>query len=235
MKISRRHDSTSFVFFKRTIAAQIHFITFIFAFFGLVKLMPLSREHGQLEFWGSILFGVTSMMVFGTSALYHFIHDGMHMGPALEDLMEKLDQFSIYLFIAGSYTPLMINVIASPWKEILLVTVWTLALLGIFYTALKHKLPKWAQSRIFYTGVFVLMGWTAVIRAGEVADNASVLTLQLLLTGALAYTIGAVVYVRKKPKLIEGFFGYHELWHAFVTLGFALHYLMILNFYTAIG
>ncbi|NCN28368.1 hemolysin III family protein [bacterium] len=232
MKISRRHDSSPKVFFKRTIAAQIHLITFFFTIVGLGYLLPLTKPHGELQYWGSVLYGVTSMMVFGTSAMYHFLHDGFHLGPNLTELMEKLDQFAIYLFIAGSYTPFIINVIAPPWKNILIISVWSLALIGILYTLFRHKLPLWAQSRVFYTGVFVLMGWTIVVRLGEVIDRASTETIAFLVGGALAYSVGAIVYATKKPKLWEGFFGFHELWHVFVTLGFALHYCMVLNFYS---
>jgi hemolysin III len=233
MKLMRRQDSTTPLFLKRTVAAQIHLLTFFSAFAGLVLLVPVAHaKGGELHFWGTLIFGLTAMLVFGISALYHFLHDGMHMSPALTELMEKLDQYAIYLFIAGTYTPFLLNVIASPWKEILMVSIWVIALAGICYTAFRHKLPLWAQSRVVYTSVFVLMGWTLLLRMGEVFERLSGLGIALLVCGALAYSIGAIVYVTKKPKLFQGFFGFHELWHAFVTMGFAFHYFMVFNFYS---
>lgn len=235
MKLSHRKDTTPWLFFKRTIAAQMHLLTFFLALAGLVVLLPIAYEHGgPVHFWGTLVFGVTAMMVFGTSAVYHFMHDGMDMCPTLTDVMEKLDQYAIYLFIAGTYTPFLLNVIVSPWREVLMVAIWAIALSGILYTAFRHKLPQWAQSRAVYTSVFVLMGWALMVRAGEIAERLNWVGIGLLLGGALAYSIGAVVYVTKKPKLFEGIFGFHELWHGFVTLGFAFHYFMVISFYSAL-
>jgi hemolysin III len=129
--------------------------------------------------------------------------------------MEKLDQWAIYLFIAGTYTPFLINVVASPWREILMISIWTMALVGILYTAFRHKFPKWAQSRIIYTSVFLMMGWTLLLRLGEIIEKLPPTPAELLLAGAGAYTLGAVVYITKRPHLFRGVFGFHELWHVF--------------------
>jgi hemolysin III len=112
-----------------------------------------------------------------------------------------------------------------------MVSVWLMALFGIFYTAFRHKLPLWAQSRVVYTGVFVLMGWTLVVRIGEIYTKLPSAALAFFVAGSLAYSVGAVVYATKRPKLFEGLFGFHELWHVFVTLGFVCHYAMIGYFY----
>lgn len=232
MKISRRDDCTPFLFFKRTVAAQMHLVTFFVALIGLSILLPLASTKGQLHYWGTLVFGVSSMMVFGISAVYHFMIDGLKLCPAFTEMMEKLDQYAIYIFIAGTYTPFLLNALQSPWREILMISIWVIALVGIFYTAFRHKLPLWAQSRVVYTSVFLLMGWTMVVRIGEIITNLSSLGLWLLVGGALAYSIGAVVYITRKPKLFEGLFGFHELWHGFVTIGFLFHYFMIMNFYS---
>jgi hemolysin III len=198
---------------------------------GLAVLTPVAREAGPFHFYGTAVFGITAALVFGISAVYHFLHDGYELSPRLIELLEKFDQWAIYLFIAGTYTPFLLNVIASPWREILMVSVWAMALFGIFYTAFRDYLPRWAQSRIVYTMVFVLMGWTLLFRIGEVIEKTPPMALAFLLAGAAAYTIGAVVYITKKPKLFEGFFGFHELWHVFVTVGFICHFLMVGQFY----
>jgi hemolysin III len=231
MHISRRDDRSKRAFLKRTVAAQTHGVTALIALVGLCFLAPVAHKLGALHFWGTVVFGVTAILVFTISATYHFLHDGYQISAQLADRLEMLDQFSIYLFIAGTYTPFLINVIASPWKEILMFMVWSMALFGIFYTAFRHRLPKWAQSRAVYTAVFVLMGWTLIVRAGEVFNNLSGMAMLFFMGGIMAYSIGAVVYATQKPKLFEGFFGFHELWHVFVTLGFAFHYAMIGYFY----
>jgi hemolysin III len=232
MHVKKRLDHSWWKFFKRTIAAQTHFATALLAIVGLVMLLPVSAKMGPLHLWGTITFSVTAILVFGTSAIYHFLHDGYEASPQLTVLLEKLDQWAIYLFIAGTYTPFLINVVASPWREILMVSVWVMALTGILYTAFRHKFPVWAQSRIVYTAVFLLMGWTVLVRMGEVWQKLSMLGLALLLSGAVSYSVGAVCYIVKKPRLFEGVFGFHELWHVLVTLGFAFHFALVWNFYS---
>jgi hemolysin III len=229
--ISRRPDHSLSRLLKSTIAAQIHFLTALLAIAGLVLLLPVASRLGPEHFWGTLLFGLTALLVFGVSATYHFVSDGYEVEPALEEFMERLDHWAIYLFIAGSYTPFLINVIASPWKEILLVAIWAMAIIGILYTAFRERLPRWAQSRFVYTLVFVLMGWTLIVRIGEVWARLPATGMTLLLGGAASYSIGAVVYATKRPKLFAGVFGFHELWHVFVSVGYLLHYAMIRAFY----
>lgn len=229
--IKRRSDHTRLLFLKRTVSAQLHLFTAFAAIFGLFFLAQKTQVLGAFHFWGSIVFGLTAILVFGVSATYHFLHDGCEITPQLTEFMEKLDQWAIYLFIAGTYTPFLINVVASPWKETLMVMIWSMALAGILYTAFRHKFPKWAQSRFIYTSVFLVMGWALFIRIGEIFDKLPATPTNLLIAGAAAYSVGAVVYITKRPRLFEGFFGFHELWHVFVTVGFVCHYAMIWSFY----
>ncbi|MEO5666795.1 MAG: hemolysin III family protein [Bdellovibrionota bacterium] len=229
--IKKRDDHTTARFLKRTVSAQLHLLTAFAAIFGLFFLAPRAEHAGPLHFWGTIVFGITAIMVFGISATYHFLHDGCEITPDLTEFMEKLDQWAIYLFIAGTYTPFLINVVASPWKEILMIGIWTMAITGILYTAFRHRFPQWAQSRFIYTSVFLVMGWALFIRIGEIFDKLPATPTNLLLAGAAAYSVGAVVYITKRPRLFVGFFGFHELWHVFVTVGFLCHFAMIASFY----
>jgi hemolysin III len=231
MHISRRDDHSVKTFLKRTVAAQTHMWTAMAAVLGLLVLTPVAYKSGPWHFWGTAVFGVTAVLVFSISALYHFLHDGYQISDVLANRFEMLDQWSIYLFIAGTYTPFLINAVKSPWKEILMVSVWSMAIIGIAYTALRSRLPEWAQSRAVYTAMFVLMGWTLLIRVGEIYSNLSALAMTFFVAGSLAYSVGAIVYATQKPKLIVGFFGFHELWHVFVTLGFVFHFAMIGSFY----
>ena len=78
-------------------------------------------------------------MVFLASAMVHFLADGFDIDPGAHRLLENLDHFAIYLFIAGSYTPFVLSAIHGTWRTILLVSIWTLAVLGILYTALRPR------------------------------------------------------------------------------------------------
>jgi hemolysin III len=219
-------------FFRQTISGQIHFVGLIAACFALTYLLALARAKGDAA--GTIaclVFGVTAICVFAISSIYHFVHDGFTISPQLERLFEDLDHFSIYCFIAGTYTAFLVHGVAPPWQTPMIVIVWSVATTGILYTRFKSRLPNWMQGRAVYTSLFVLLGWTLVIRWGEVIRTLSNLQLLFLFGGAASYSIGALVYVTKKPRLFAGTFGYHELWHMCVLLGASLHYAMVVDFY----
>ncbi len=232
MRVWIRDDHTTLRFLKRTVAAQAHFLAAIASVVATVVLLHLTEAKPNTEhFFACLAFGVTAFMVFATSATYHFLHDGLHISSRLEHKFENLDHFTIYLFIAGTYTPLVLNVLSPPWKMILLLMIWSIALIGILYTLFRPRLPLWAQHRYVYTGLFLLMGWTFFVRAGEIWDHLTSYQMILFLAGALSYTFGAIGYATKRPKLFPGVFGYHELWHVSVVLGAAFHYFLILDFY----
>ena len=218
-------------FLKKTVAAQIHLAVFLFAIGGSFALVSLSANYETHHVLGTLVFSVTSMLVFGISAFYHFWADGFQLNSRQERILENLDQSAIYLFIAGTQTPFFINAVSAPWGETLIAVVWTAATLGIIYTFTRESWPKWAQSKICYTIPFVILGWTPVFRIGEIISNASSNVLFFLACGCLSYTIGAVIYASEKPNLKSGLFGFHELWHCFSGLGFIFHYFMILQFY----
>ncbi|MEK6774573.1 MAG: hemolysin III family protein [Bdellovibrionota bacterium] len=231
MPLRKKHDSR-FLFLQGTVAAQIHFIGFIAAFFGLYFLIKLSSNNPDPKhYWGNLIYLFTAMLVFGTSSLYHFLKEGFYISDRTKDWFEDLDHFSIYLFIAGTYTPFLINVVAEPWQTRILILVWIIAIIGIFYTYYRPRLPRWAQSRLVYTGLFLLMGWTISIRISEILEKLSAVETSFLLMGAMCYTVGAVIYALKKPNLFPGIFGFHELWHVAVLLGALFHYFLIYQFY----
>ena len=120
---------------------------------------------------------------------------------------------------------------APPWRTVLLVSIWVLAISGILYTRYKSILPRIFQHRGVYTGLFLLMGWTSLIRIGEIFENLTPVRFALLLAGGVTYSVGAIIYATKQQRLFVNVFGFHELWHIMVMLGFAFHYAMILSFY----
>lgn len=226
--ISKRDASTPLSFFLRTISCQIHFIGILVAVIGLNFMLRSSKyEVGSPQFFSILAFGVTSILVFFTSTLYHLLHDGFQIHPNLELHLENLDHLAIYLFIAGTYSPFLLETVAEPWSTILLWIVWVTAIVGILYTYFKYLLPKWAQHRFVYTGMFVLMGWLLLIRIGEIINTLQWLPLTFLAMGAISYTIGAAVYATKKPNFKKNVFGFHELWHLLVLLGFICHLISI--------
>jgi len=234
MLISKPEGLTLFEFLKRTNAAQTHFIALAGAAVGFFFLFHFAKApFTWIEVVGCLLFGLGAMAVFGSSALYHFLTDGFVVAPRLSHWLRNIDHFAIYLFIAASYTAVLIKVETGPWREILTIVIWTLAIAGILYTAVKHKLPAWAQHRLVYTAGFVAMGWTILPRITELFHRLSVTENWFLVGAGASYLIGAVIYASKKPVLIKDFFGFHELWHLFVMAGYTFQYLLVFRLYCA--
>lgn len=238
--IWKHEDHSLSRFLLRTISAQSHLLGFFIAIVGLIVLLRFS-QNGPTQaleaikqsnhYWACFVFGITSVFVFAASSLYHFLCDGFKLHPKLDRWLERLDHFAIYFFIAGTYTPVLVNGVREPWQTGLMIAVWSIAFFGVFYTFLKPWLPNWAKHRFIYTGVFVAMGWLIVFKIDEIVENLAPTSLALLVAGGLSYSIGAVVYATERPRLIENIFGAHELWHVFVLLGYGFHYFTVLSFY----
>lgn len=231
MKVRKRHNHSRARFWTSTVAAQVHLFGVVSFLLGGVILVPLAWARSVGDFVSALSFIMTGLLVFTVSTTYHFLHDGFETSERLAALLEDLDHYSIYLFIAGTYSPFLWNAIEPPWRGYLLTLVWMLALLGVLYTGLKPRLPKLLQHRMVYTGLFVMMGWVIVGRGAELVATLSTERWIWLLGGGAAYSIGAVIYAIKRPILIPGFFAYHELWHLLVLIGAGLHYGLILSYY----
>ena len=228
--IRKQNDHTWPIFFKRTISAQIPLAALIASLVGLGVFIAMPQISGT-NLWACSIFVLSGALTMFVSTTYHFMSDGFEINDRLMLALENLDHFCIYIFIAGSYTPFLIAVVQPPWRGWLMLSVWITAGVGILYTQFKPRLPKWAQSRIVYTGVFILMGWTLVVRIQEVWTALNGLNFLLLVGGGLAYSLGAVVYVFKKPNPFPKVFGFHEIWHVAVACGFGIHYWMIYNLF----
>lgn len=230
--LARHPDRGAKAFLLRTLSAQLHLFGCFAALVGLAALLQATWRRPEIShFWACLVFGGTSVFVFAASTLCHFVADGFRPSKELDRRLEDLDHIAIFLFIAGSYTPVLLNVISPPWNWILLAAIWTMGVGGVAYTFARPKLPRWAQHRYVNTSLFVLMGWVLIARCGEAFERMTTAQSQLLFAGGVFYSVGAVIYAREKPNPFPGVFGYHEIWHCLVLLGFAHHYFMILSFY----
>ena len=188
------------------------------AFIGLIALLLVGGgTPGKTLALG--IYGFSLVLQFAASGLYHSVK----AGPQVIERWRKLDHSAIYLLIAGTYTPICTIMLTGFWKWGMLVTIWSLALIGILVKIFIIKAPRWLTA-----GVYVLMGWLCVAGAGEMAARLPLPFLLWLLLGGVIYTIGAVIYITKKMDFIPGVFGFHEVWHIFVILGALAHYIGIL-------
>jgi hemolysin III len=162
----------------------------------------------------SAIFVASSLLLFGTSALYHRIN----WSPKVKAIFKRIDHSNIFLLIAGSYTPITVLALPHDKAVLLLCLVWGGALLGVGFRIFWIGAPRW-----LYVPLYVLLGWAAVMFIVDFfSANAAMMTL--IMVGGIFYTLGAVAYGLKKPNPVPGHFGFHEIFHSFTLLAFLCHW-----------
>jgi hemolysin III len=157
-----------------------------------------------------LIFCVSMMELYAVSAVYHI----GAWRPRTKRVLRALDHANIFVLIAATYTPLCFNVLSGWTRGILLTAVWLLALAGIVATLLLPGLPRRVA-----TGLYVGMGWVALLALPALAAALSWAAVGVLLLGGVLYTIGGVVYARRRPDPFPRVFGFHEVFHLFVIAG----------------
>lgn len=170
---------------------------------------------------GVIVFGISLVALYSASAIYHYSNGSKHKILVLR----KLDHSMIYVLIAGSYTPILLKFMAQREGLIFVSVMWLCAAVGVVIKLCWFNAPRWLQ-----TVLYIAMGW-AVLFDISIFKEMSGIALFLLAAGGISYTIGGIIYIVKKPN-ISVKFGFHELFHIFILIGSAFHYLLVL-FYVA--
>lgn len=195
--------------------ALSHGLGFLLAVASLPILVhDAALRGGPANVVGASLFAGTAIVLYLVSTLYHALPAG-----AAKSWFNRLDHASIFLFIAGSYMPFLFGVLRGAWGWTLFGVVWTAAALGIgakLFNRLQH--PLWS------TGLYVAMGWVALIAAAPLVEHMSPAGLWWLVAGGLSYTAGAVVF------LLDSRLRYaHFVWHLFVLGGSTCHFFAVLR------
>lgn len=177
-------------------------------------IVLITLAHGPLAKWASAVFMLTSMLLFGNSALYHRIN----WSPKMKKVLKRIDHANIFLLIAGTYTPIALLALPLDKGIILLISVWAGALLGIGFRVFWIGAPRW-----LYVPLYVLLGWAAMMYIVDIL-HANAAAMVLVLVGGVLYTLGAVVYGMKKPNPFPGTFGFHEIFHTLTVLAFLCHW-----------
>ncbi|HVL86357.1 MAG TPA: hemolysin III family protein [Pseudonocardia sp.] len=167
----------------------------------------------------TIVYSVTVLGLFGISSLYH---RRTWRTSRAEFVMKRLDHSMIFLFIAGTYTPVAVLALDAPTARWVLTVVWTGALAGVVLKTAWPHAPEWVG-----VPVYVALGWVAVFVLPDLLHNAGVAALVLLVAGGLLYTVGAVFYATKWPNPWPTTFGFHEFFHAATVLAAACHHIAI--------
>jgi len=197
-----------------------HLAAAVAAAVGLMILIYIAR-HNPTKLVSLSIYGLSLALMFSASTAYHLLN----VGPRISLLLRKLDHSSIYLLIAGTYTPICLHYFTGVWRWAPLAVIWSLAVIGIAVKFFIIKAPRWLTA-----GVYLLMGWLALVAGKQVLASIPAGALVWLLFGGLFFTWGAIVYILKKPDPLPGVFGFHEVWHIFVILGAFSHFVIMVAF-----
>lgn len=163
------------------------------------------------------VFVLSSLLLFGVSALYH----RFNWSDGTRRLLKRLDHANIFLLIAGSYTPITVLALPPDKSALLLWLVWVGAGLGILFRVFWIGAPRW-----LYVPLYLLLSYAALAFIVDFfAANAAMMTL--ILVGGICYTVGAVIYGLKKPNPVPGVFGFHEIFHSLTLAAFLCHWTAI--------
>jgi hemolysin III len=185
---------------------------------GVVLVAVAAAMRGRPAGATTGIYAATVTLLFGTSALYHRID----WGPRAHGLMKRLDHSMIFIFIAGTYTPIAVLTLPKSSAVAVLMVVWTGAIFGVLLKSLWPSAPSWLS-----VPCYIALGWVAVFVMPQLLHNAGVAALVLIVIGGVVYTLGGIVYGVKRPNPLPEVFGFHEVFH-FCTLVAALcHYVAI--------
>lgn len=205
-------------FFERLrdpISALTHFIGFLAAIPVLIILVLYSYTEASIYHVVSFaVFGASLLMLYGASTIYH----ALPVSEKTIAILRRIDHMMIFVLIAGTYTPVCLISLRGVWGWTLLALVWGFALGGIILKAVWFNAPRWLS-----TAIYVIMGWLVVVAFYPLGKAVPISGILMLLAGGIAYTVGAVIYALKWPKLNFKNFGFHEIFHLFVMVGTAFH------------
>jgi hemolysin III len=204
---------------KPRLRGWLHTYGFFAALVGGAVLSALAATRpSTAPLVAALIYTVSICGMFGVSALYH----RRVWSPRGYALMRRLDHSMIFVFIAGTYTPFSVLLLAPARATVILAVVWGGALAGV---AMKMAWPH--APRLASAPLYVALGWVAVFVLPDLLHRGGVALLVLLLVGGIAYTVGAVCYALRRPRGWPEYFGHHEFFHACTLVAALAHQVAI--------
>lgn len=167
---------------------------------------------------GVAVYVLTTVLLFGVSAAYHLGAGSVRVNAFLR----RLDHANIYLFIAGSYTPFAMALPDRRLGWTILALVWGIALVGLILPIAWLHAPRWITA-----GSYIALGWVALFYLPALYSAFGPLTVGLIALGGVLYTVGGVIYARKRPNPHPGWFGFHELFHSFTIAAYLVQFVAV--------
>lgn len=195
-----------------------HLVGAALAMVGLGALLAVSIQLNDLVVVVSFsVFGLTLVILYTVSTLYHSFHP-----PGLKKIFQKLDHVSIYLLIAGTYTPYMLVSLGDGNGPVLLGLVWGIAITGILLDIYIHK-----RIEVLQIPIYLLMGWVCTLEYGNLVAAIETAGMVWLTMGGIAYTVGVIFYVLDGMNKLRHA---HGVWHLFVLSGSICHYISVIGY-----
>ncbi len=169
---------------------------------GLVMILSATTSRAA---FAAVLFTSCSALLLGTSAVYHL----GTWSPKVHSVLSRTDHANIYLAMAGTFTPFVLLSLPGHLATWVLAATWTAALAGAATRVFLPRTPRWAS-----TGLYIVLGWAAVLILPQIKATAGATAVTLLVVGGVLYTAGALVYATRWPDPAPRWFGFHEVFHA---------------------
>jgi len=205
---------------REPVSGLTHLLGFLVAAVGCSVLWSGSRGDRPKRI-SMAIYGASLMALYAASAAYHIVDV-----PAEQlAVFRRLDHASIFVLIAGTFTPFYVNATRGLWRSLNLILIWSCALVGIALKVLFIGMPDAASA-----GLYVGMGWLAMIGYAKLASVISHRAMAWALVGGVIYSVGAAVDVAQWPVPLPGVFGFHEVLHVLVMIASAIHFAVVMRY-----
>ncbi|WP_194822806.1 hemolysin III family protein [Micromonospora sp. S-DT3-3-22] len=185
---------------------------------GIVLSAIAATRPGWTPLVSCLIYSVTVCGLFGTSALYH----RRVWSERGYQIMRRMDHSMIFVFIAGTYTPLCVLLLDRPTAVLMLGLVWGGALAGVAVKLIWPHAPRWVSAPLY-----LALGWVSVAILPQILRQGGVAVLVLLAVGGAIYSVGAVFYALRRPNPWPTVFGHHEFFHACTLIAALCHHIAI--------
>ncbi len=212
--IKKKRPLKQYTFGEEVFNSVTHGVGTVLSLVGGSVLVTLVALYGQaIDVVACVVYSISLVMLYTMSTLYHAFPF-----PRAKFVFRVFDHSSVFLLIAGTYTPFMLISLRDTQKGLVIfVLLWIVTTIGIILNAI--SVDKFAKLSLI---LYVLMGWSIVFAMGDVTANLTFGGMVFLIIGGVSYTVGIIFYVIKKVKY------FHSIWHLFVMCGSIMHYLCII-------
>jgi hemolysin III len=201
---------------KPLLRGWLHLVCFFLAVPAAVLVVALATSpRGRV---GAVIYGVGLVALFGVSGAYH----RGRWSESKRRLMQKLDHGTIFVMIAGSYTPLCLLALRGWVAWAMLALSWSMAALGFVLAFTDTRATRVARGALY-----IVMGWASLVAAPQLLRNMSLAELTLIAVGGVLFTVGAIFLATRWPDPVPHIFGYHEVWHVLVVAAVVCHFVAI--------